>query len=50
VAKDEPGLFGIGIGFIRKLDDRFELLGSAGPVFESNRTDITYYVAIGWHG
>jgi hypothetical protein len=48
-AADEPGLWGLGFGLTWELDEAFALLGSAGPVFEGDRTEFAYYLALGWH-
>ncbi len=49
-ATGEPGHFGIGLGVTWELNERFELLGSAGPLFEGRRVALAYYFALGWHG
>lgn len=47
-AKSEAGLFGIGLGLTWEMSERFELLGSAGPVFRGDHTGLAYYFALGW--
>lgn len=47
--RGEAGLIGLGLGAVQELDERFDLLGSVGPVFMGNHTGIAYYIALGWH-